>query len=282
MLRGKINAEAPVCEIRLALPWPVAAYIAEHGEEIVATIQAAIGYRENVVARRERAAELDAERMKATRRRWRTLARVALRELRRQRATSPAARNTVLRALAALTGDGMTAPALDLLATRRARELREKIRARRDRLIARLYLAGCTNAQIQSELRRFRYSGTSKALISEILGRVRGDGRLSSRSAKALAVAGRSLDEVSPVAIAGDGDGSKLQRRHVAGRLARLASLNAGEDRRTPASAESSPRDPGDVTGDTSPAARGEPSPLEHGKASPGSRRRPHARGSAR
>lgn len=269
MLRGKINAEAPVCEIRLALPWPVAAYIAEHGEEIVATIQAAIGYRENVVARRERAAELDAERMKATRRRWRILARVALRELRQHHATTPEARATVLRALAALTGD-MTAPALDLLATRRARELREKIRARRDRLIARLYLAGRTNAQIQSELRRFRYSGTSVALISEILCRVRGERRLPARSAKARTVAGRSLDDVSPLAIAGAGDGSKLQRRHVAGRLARLASLSAGEDPRKPASDDPSPRDPGDV----SPAARGEPSP--------GSRRRPRARGGAR
>lgn len=268
MLRGKINAEAPVCEIRLALPWPVAAYIAEHGEEIVATIQAAIGYRENVVARRERAAELDAARMQEQRRRWRKLARVALRELRRHCATTPKARATVLSALAAVSGD-MTAPALDLLATRRARELREKIRARRDRLIARLYLAGRTNAEIQTELRRFRYSGTSKALISAILFRIRHAGDLPSRNSA------RSIDDTSPAAVAGTGDGSRLQGRHVAGRLARLASLIAGEDPQKSASADASPRDPGDASRDVSLAARGEPSP--------GSRRRlPRARGSAR
>jgi hypothetical protein len=280
MLRGKINAEAPVCEIRLALPWSVAAYIAEHGEEIVATIQAAIGYRENVVARRERAAELDAARMAQQRRRWRELARVALRELRRHRATTPAARATVLCALAALTGGDMTAPALDLLATRRARELREKIRARRDRLIARLYFAGRTNAQIQSELRRFRYSGTSKALISGVLHRARRAGNASSRS----------IGDASPSAIAGIGDAiaalawrgladqasASQDRDAFTGPRAAPASLTAGEDPR-----DASLPDPGDVSPETSPPARPTRS-ASSGDVSPGSQRRRRARGSAR
>lgn len=77
MLKGSINVEAPVGEIRQALPWPVAAYIAEHGPEIIATIQAAIGCRDNVVARRQRAVELAAARMDEQRRRWRKAAREA-------------------------------------------------------------------------------------------------------------------------------------------------------------------------------------------------------------
>lgn len=258
MLRGKINAEAPVCEIRLALPWPVTAYIAEHGEEIVRIIQEAIGWRDTVVARRERDAERERVRLDAQRWRWHQLARAAVRQLRAHRATAPEARARVLDALARLAGD-VGAPALDLLATWRVRSLRKKIRARRDRLIARLYLAGRTNAEIQSELRRFRYSGTSVGHISAILSRLRGE--------SARAVARRSIGDASPAAIAG-------AERRVAGAVAGLVDGLPRDP------GDASLRDPGDASPETSPPAR----PTRHpsSEPSPGSQRRPRARGNAR
>jgi hypothetical protein len=42
MLKEAINVEAPVREIRLALPWPAPTYIAEHDAEVIRLVQEAI------------------------------------------------------------------------------------------------------------------------------------------------------------------------------------------------------------------------------------------------
>ncbi|MEQ8510384.1 MAG: hypothetical protein RIB43_15370 [Rhodospirillaceae bacterium] len=149
-----------ICRVTLDLPWEIAEALADHGPQLIAVIQEAVGLRAKETKRRSEVKEQVVESTNANKAEWSALADTCLREIVR-RANGPGQRDSELKSLASELGHDFQF--LKSICRIYAPRIKRNLKAERDAKIVDYYFDRLTNIQIAEKL------GIAPGSVSRIL-----------------------------------------------------------------------------------------------------------------
>ncbi|MEQ8736395.1 MAG: hypothetical protein RIC29_15835 [Rhodospirillaceae bacterium] len=143
------NPDQNICRVTLDLPWEIAEVLAEHGPQLIAVIQEAVGQRSKETERCAQVAEKVSETAEANKARWAALADICHREIDR-RSNGPGQKDSILKALASELGHDFQF--LKSVCRIYGTKIKKNLKADRDASVIELYFDGLSNSQIAEKL----------------------------------------------------------------------------------------------------------------------------------